>query len=404
MRVAFVHDWLVTYAGADRLLEEMLNVFPDADIFSLVDFLAPGERHFIRNKPVVTSFIQKLPFARKHFRAYLPLFPLAIQQLDLSGYDLVVSNSFCVAKGVITDPSQLHICMCCSPVRYAWDLQEEYLKERGLAKGPKAWFVRWVLHGLRQWDAASANLVDQYVAISHFIGGRIRKFYGRTSMVIYPPVDVHRFQLREDKEDFYFAASRQVPYKKIHLIVEAFARMPKRKLVVIGDGPEAEKIAHVAQGHANITLLGYQASPVLRDHMQRAKAFLFAAKEDFGIVVLEAQAAGTPVIAFNQGGACETVRGLGVSAQPTGVFFDEQTPEAIMAAVDRFEAAEGQITPQACRNNAMLFAPERFRDEFRDLVEEQLLAHRRSLSFPDLLGDGGVLAPAPRARAPADVV
>ena len=380
MRVAFVQDWLVTYTGSERLLEEMINVFPDADIFSLVDFLPSSGRKFIKDKPVKTTFIQNLPFSRKHFRNYLPLFPFAIQQLDLRNYDLVISNSFAVAKGVITDPNQLHICMCCSPIRYAWDMREEYLQERGLSTGIKAWLIRWMLHKIRLWDAATSPGVDHFIAISRFIGGRIRKFYGRKSNVIYPPVGVQNFEMKEEKEDFYLTASRQVPYKKINMIAEAFKMMPHRNLVVIGDGPDAKKIIKTAAGCPNIKVLGYQSSEVLRDYMQRAKGFIFAAKEDFGIIPIEAQACGTPVVAFGQGGGSETIRGLDISDSPTGVFFDKQTPEAIIGAIDRLEASNGQITAKACRENAQRFAPERFRTEFKEFVDRALEAHRLSVA------------------------
>jgi glycosyltransferase involved in cell wall biosynthesis len=318
MRIAIVHDWLTTYAGAERVLEQMLICFPDADLFSLVDFLPPGQRDFIQNKRVTTSFIQRMPWARSKYRSYLPLMPLAIEQFDLSSYDLVISSSHAVAKGVITGPDQLHICMCYSPIRYAWDLQHQYLRESGLDRGMKGWLARCVLHRTRMWDQRTANGVDEFIAISNFIARRIRKAYRRDSTVIYPPVDVESFSLRQDKEDFYLTASRLVPYKRVDLIVEAFSRMPEKKLVVIGAGPEFSRIKASA-GH-NVDFLGYQPGEVLRDHMQRARAFVFAAEEDFGIAPLEAQACGTPVIAYGKGGALETIRGE-ESVEPTGVFF-----------------------------------------------------------------------------------
>lgn len=263
MKVAIVCDWLVTYAGAEKVLEQILNIFPEADIFALVDFLDEDNRSFIKNKKVVTSFIQKLPKAKIKYRNYLPLMPLAIEQLDVTTYDLVISSSHCVAKGVITGPNQIHISYVHSPIRYAWDLQHQYLKESGLIKGVKGKIAKAILHYMRMWDVRTANGVDFFIANSEFIAKRIKKCYRREAAVIYPPVDVEAFKMREEKEDFYLTASRMVPYKKMDLIVEAFSRMPDKKLVVIGDGPDFGKIKSKATN--NITLLGYQPFGVLKD-------------------------------------------------------------------------------------------------------------------------------------------
>jgi glycosyltransferase involved in cell wall biosynthesis len=365
LKVAIIHDWLVIYAGAERVLEQMLNCFPEADLFSLVDFIPQGKRSFILDKPVKTSFIQKLPKANTKYRSYLPLMPKAIEQFDLSGYDLVISSSHAVAKGVLVGPDQLHICMCYSPIRYAWDLQFQYLRESNLEFGLKSLLVRWLLHKIRVWDVRTANSVDQFIAISHFIVRRIEKSYRRDATVIYPPVDVSGFAYQADKDDFYLTASRMVPYKKMPIIVEAFSAMPDKRLIVIGEGPEFEKCKAVAG--PNVTLMGWQPFDVLKDHMQRAKAFVFAAEEDFGITPLEAQACGTPVIAFGKGAVLETIQGLD-SARPTGVFFNQQTPEAINAAVELFEREAARITPEACRQNVLRFSPERFRAEFTEFV------------------------------------
>jgi glycosyltransferase involved in cell wall biosynthesis len=364
MRIAFVHEWLVTYAGSERVLEQMLTCFPDADLFSLIDFLPEADRFHILNKSVRTTFIQRLPFAKTKYRQYLPLMPLAIEQLDVSGYDVVISSNHAVAKGVITGPDQLHICMCYSPIRYAWDLQHQYLSESGLDSGLKGWIAKWMLHKMRLWDARSEKGVDHFIAISRFIARRIWKVYRRDSAVIYPPVDVESFVLKEQKEDFYLAASRMVPYKKMELIVEAFLAMPDKKLIVIGDGPGFAKIR--AKAGSNVTLMGYQEFKVLRDYMQRAKAFIFVAEEDFGIAPIEAQACGTPVIAYAKGGATETIRGLECE-EPTGVFFETQTVAAIVDAVARFEKIV--ISPRACRDNAMRFSVDRFLREFAEFVK-----------------------------------
>lgn len=363
MKIAIIHDWLTVYAGAEKTLEQILGLNPQADIFTIVDFLPQKDRGFLAGHTITTSFIQKLPFAKSKYRNYLPLMPLAIEQFDLSGYDLVISSSHAVAKGVITGPDQKHICICYSPIRYAWDLQHQYLRESGLDKGLKGWIARTMLHKIRLWDMRTANGVDYFIAISDFIAKRIWKVYRRESVVIYPPVDVESFELHEEKEDFYLTASRMVPYKKIDLIVEAFSMMPTRKLIVIGDGPDFEKIK--AKAGPNVTLMGYQPFEVLRDNMQRARAFVFAAEEDFGIIPVEAQACGTPVIAFGKGGALETVAD-GVS----GIFFERQNVESLCETVEKFEIMHWD--PEVIRENALRFENERFLAEMKSFLQEKL--------------------------------
>ena len=368
MKIAIVHEWLVNYAGSERVLEQMLQCYPQADLFSLVDFLPPDRRGFILNKSVTTSFIQRLPLARAHFRAYLPLMPLAVEQFDLSDYELVISSSHAVAKGVLVGPDQLHLCMCYSPLRYAWDLQHQYLREAGLDRGLKGWLTRWLLHRLRLWDSRTAQGVDRFIAISHYIARRIEKTYRREATVIYPPVTLDAGLCQAEKGDFYLAVSRLVPYKRMPLILEAFARLPERQLVMIGDGPELARCRSLAG--PNVRLLGWQSDRVVRDHMQRGRALVFAAEEDFGITPLEAQACGMPVIAFGKGGSLETLRGL-ETERPTAVFFAEQTAEAIVAAVMTFEREEDRVSAAACRENAARFGVERFRREFTELVETE---------------------------------
>jgi glycosyltransferase involved in cell wall biosynthesis len=370
MKVAIIHDWLVTYAGAERVLEQMLKVYPYADLFSTVDFIPECERGFISNKEVQTSFIQKLPKAKTKYRSYLPLMPLAIEQFDLSSYDLVISSSHAVAKGVITGPNQFHICMCYSPIRYAWDLQHQYLRESGLDKGMKGFLAKWMLHKIRIWDLRTVNGVDEFIAISDFIQRRISKVYSRESTVIYPPVYVDDFKSDDiDKDEFYFTSSRMVPYKKIDLIVETFTtKFPEKKLIVVGDGPDFKKISSLAG--KNVTLLGFQDFDTLKGLLAKAKAFIFAAEEDFGIAPLEAQASGTPVIAFGKGGALETIRGL-ESDKPTGVFFNEQTVDSLFVAVNEFEASLMRIKHSYCVTNAQKFSEERFRSEFKEFIESR---------------------------------
>jgi len=369
MKIAIVHDWLVTYAGAERVLEQILNIYPEADLYSLVDFLPSGQRGFLQGKSVSTSFIQRLPWSSRRYRQYLPLMPLAVEQFDLSGYDLVLSCSHAVAKGVLTGPDQLHISYVHTPIRYAWDLQHLYLRESGLDRGLKGWLAKVSLHNIRQWDYRTANGVDSFIANSQYIARRIWKVYRRESTVIYPPVDLTTYSPGIEKEDFYLTASRMVPYKKINLVVEAFKAMPDKKLIVIGDGPEFNKIR--AMAGKNTTLLGYQSGDVLKSHMQRARAFVFAAEEDFGITPVEAQACGTPVIAFGKGGALETVKGLD-SDSPTGIFFQDQSVNSLVTAVRLFEAEGLAIQADHCRENALRFSAERFREEYKAFVDRAL--------------------------------
>lgn len=375
MRVAIVCDWLVVYAGAERVLEQLLKIYPDADLFCLVDFLPKDQRSFIMDKKTHTSFIQNLPCAKKNYRSYLPLMPLAIEQLDVSAYDLVISSSHAVAKGVLTGPDQVHISYVHSPIRYAWDLQHQYLQEANLTRGMKGWIAKAILHYIRLWDYRTAHGVDHFIANSEFIARRIKKVYGREADVVYPPVDVDAYEMCEDKEDFYLTASRMVPYKKIKLIVEAFNEMPDKQLVVIGDGPEYGKIKEIAKG--NIVLMGYQPFAVLREKMQKAKAFVFAAEEDFGITPVEAQACGTPVIAYGKGGALETIRGQECE-DSTGLFFYRQTTEAIIEVVRSFETLSTDILPQICRNNAERFSTERFLTDMRSYIDEKSRGRRNS--------------------------
>ncbi|WP_087086795.1 glycosyltransferase family 4 protein [Caballeronia catudaia] len=368
MRVAIVHEWLVTRGGSEKVLEEMLEIWPNADLFSVIDCYSDADRKHIGGRRAKTTFIQQLPCASRLYQKYLPLMPFAVEQLDLSSYDLVISSSHAVSKGVITGPNQLHICYIHSPIRYAWDMQHQYLKEAGLDKGLSGWAARLILHKIRQWDARSSLGVDCFVANSQYIARRVNKVYRREAKVIYPPVSIDAFERGDTKSDFYLTASRLVPYKKIPAIVEAFAKMPSRRLVVIGDGPEFAK----AKAHAtsNVTLMGYQPFSVLQDHMRRAKAFIFNAEEDFGIVPVEAQACGTPVIAFGSGGAKETIIS-DASRGTTGLFYAAQTPDAIMDAVARFESLATPIDPRACRQNAERFSAERFRQSFRSYCEKR---------------------------------
>jgi glycosyltransferase involved in cell wall biosynthesis len=369
MRTAIICDWLVTFAGAETVTAAILDLYPDADLFAVVDFLSTANRARLQNKTAQTTFIQKLPFAKKRYRSYLPLMPLAIEQLNLKAYDLIISSSHAVAKGVIIHPHQTHISYVHTPMRYAWDMQHAYLKNANfnfLLNTAALWF----LHRLRQWDLLSAARVDHFIANSHFIAKRIHKLYRREATVIHPPVDTQVFNLNpRPKEDFYLCASRLVPYKKIDLIAETFKTLPTKQLVIIGAGPDFHKIKKYEC--SNIRVLGYQNQESLVDYMQRAKAFIFAAEEDFGCIPVEAQAAGTPVIAFGRGGALETVRDLSQTGA-TGIFFETQTVTAIQHAIQRFETNAHLFTKANCRTQAERFAPDFFKNNFKQFVSEKL--------------------------------
>ncbi len=369
MKVAIVHEWLVTRAGSEKVVEEILGLYPDADLFTLICALPPGQDAMIRGRKVTTSFLQHLWGARTRHRLFMPLMPLAIEQFDLSGYDLVISSSHAVAKGVITGPNQIHLSYVHSPMRYAWDLQHTYLAESGLTRGFRSALARLLLHYLRIWDLRTANGPERMIANSAYIARRIAKVYRRKADVVFPPVDIAAMPFCAQREDFYLAASRMTPYKHMALIVGAFARMPDKKLVVIGEGPELPLVRRLAT--PNIQVLGYCDDAVLRDHMRRAKAFVFAAEEDFGIMPVEAQACGAPVIAFGRGGALETVIGPD-GDRPTGLFFDSQSEDSIIEAVGRFEAEAGKFTPENCRANAERFSREAFRAAFKAIVDEEI--------------------------------
>jgi glycosyltransferase involved in cell wall biosynthesis len=368
MRVAIIHDWLVTLGGAERVLEQVLCIYPEADLYSLIDFLPDNQREFILNKKATTSFLQKFPLARKKYRSYLPFMPIAIEQFDLSDYDLIVSISHAVAKGVLKTPKQLHICYCHTPIRYAWDLQQQYLKETKLNQGIRGMIAKAILHYIRIWDQSSVHRVNHFIAISQHIVKRIKNVYGSNSTVIYPPVDTEKFYVGNKKEEFFLTASRMVPYKRIDLVVETFSQLGL-PLVVIGDGPDFRKVKKKAK--KNVELLGYQSDSVLTEYLQKARAFVFAAKEDFGILPVEAQACGTPVIAYGEGGALETV-----IENKTGIFFKEQTVESLAEAIGKFEKVQNKFNPHEIRKNAERFNKNRFKREFKELVE-QLINGRR---------------------------
>jgi glycosyltransferase involved in cell wall biosynthesis len=366
LRVAVVHDWLVANGGAERTLARILECYPQAEVFTLLDFLPAAERAFLGARRIHTSFLQRLPLARRGYRHYLALMPLAIESFDLSDFDLVISSSFCVAKGVLTGPDQVHVSYVHSPMRYAWDLQHQYLREHRLERGVRSLLARVLLHKLRMWDFRTANGVDCFISNSQFVARRIWKIYRRQAVVIHPPVETEFFQPAEGEHgDYYLTASRLVPYKCTRLIIDAFAQLPERRLVVIGDGPEFERLK--ARAGPNVQMLGHQPNLVVREYMQRARAFVFAAVEDFGIAPVEAQACGTPVIAYGKGGVTESV----VEGR-SGVFFPEPTGESLVNAIQQFERRLSRFSAADIRANALRFAAERFKQQFRACVEGQL--------------------------------
>lgn len=363
MKKALVHDWYYVNGGAEKVIHSMNNVYDDFEHFALIDFLNDDDKKSIlKSKPVNTSFIQNFPGAKRNHRRYLPFFPLAIEQFDLRNYDLVVSSSSSVSKGVLTNHNQLHICYCHSPMRYAWDFYHEYLSNANLTSGLKSYFAKYILHKIRVWDVINSNRVDFFIANSHYIAKRIKKIYNRESIVIYPPVDVESFKVENNKENYYFTASRLVSYKRMDLIIGAFNQMPEKKLIISGNGPEMKHLKKMAK--SNIEFTGFLSQSDLHKYMSSAKAFVFAAEEDFGIVPVEAQACGTPIIGLGKGGINETVL-----HDKTGVLFRDQDIKSIKEAISYFETRK--FNPEEIRKHAEKFSRKRFENEFKTFVEEK---------------------------------
>jgi len=384
MRVAVVHDWLYTVGGAEQVLREILKCYPDADVFTLFDLLTPDERKKLGFEKSHTSFLQKMPWLARHHRAYLPLMPIAIEQFDLSRYDLVISSSYAVAKGVITGPDQLHVAYVHSPMRYAWDLQHVYLKESGYDSGIRSAIARVILHRMRLWDVRTAHGPDAIFTNSQFVARRVKKTYGRDAKVIYPPVTLSSRDSVLPAGNHFLAASRLVPYKRIEPIVRAFNSMPDLRLVVAGDGPEAGRLRKLAG--PNVSFAGFVSDRHLRELMATARAFVFAAEEDFGIVLVEAQSEGAPVLALGRGGARESIAASGPYA--TGMYFENAGPETIANCVRSFVARESLISRADCRQRAAFFSAERFRRQFVSAVNDELErfhANRQGRALPRLI-------------------
>lgn len=365
MRIAFVHDWLVVSGGAEKVTREILKCY-DADVFALVDFLDDTDRAFIlHGKKAKTSFIQQLPFAQHHFRNYLPLFPAAIDRLDLSNYDLILSASYAVAKGVRTRPDQVHVCYMHTPMRYAWVNESGYLKDHGLVRGPKAFLARKTLEYLRKWDLKSNPSIDRFIANSANVAQRVKGLYQRDADILLPPVDTELFTLGTGPRTHYIAANRMVPYKRVDRMVEAFRRCPQRKLIVCGEGPERGNWE--AEAPDNVRFLGHVEQAEFIGLLQGAKALITAADEDLGLTPLEAQACGTATIALRKGGYLETV-----SDGMNGVFFNSAEPAEIVAALDRFEAQGVTRSPEELRAGMTTYSSQHFREQYMAFVENTI--------------------------------
>ncbi|WP_372624429.1 glycosyltransferase [Falsiroseomonas sp.] len=401
MKVALVSDSMSAYGGAERVVEQILAIYPHARLFAVLDLVPPAQRRFLRDREVACSFLQNLPLVSRYYRRLLPLWSLAVEQFDVAEYDLVISSHHSAANGVLTRPGQVHVSYVHSPMRYAWDLQNQYLSEARLNRGPVGFLARRMLHKARIWDYTAAQRPDAIATNSHFVAERIRKVHRRDARVIYPPVSPECFGHCTTKGDFYLSLGRLVPYKRVDLLVRAFSRMPHRRLKVIGDGPEMQKVRRSAG--PNVEILGYRPEAEVRRTLAEARAFVFPGVEDFGIAALEAQAAGTPVIAFRGGGLTETVQGPD-SPQPTGLFFEEQTEAAIVDAVEAFERSATRFCPEACVANAADFSQAHFRDAFTSFVDEAMAARAEAAGRRSERAPPPALPPAPRQPKPATVL
>lgn len=366
-RVAIVHDWCPDFRGGERVLAQICRHFPNADVFTLFDFLpAEVKEQYFRDVEFHASVANRLPLIRKFYRSLFFLCPFLIEQFDVTGYDMVISSSAAFARGVITRPDQPHLCYVHSPVRYAWDEQFSYLAQGKLGFGPKGMLFRYMLHRLREWDTRTAHGPDLMLANSNYVRSRIRHIYGRDARVVFPPVALDELDFVADKHDYYVSASFLAPYKRTDLVIQAFNEMPSRRLVIVGEGQQSAALR--AMAGPNVSFAGYLPR---RDYVRtvaEARAMVFAGCEDFGIALAEAQACGTPLVAFGRGGAVDIVRRLGAAERPTGILFERQTVVALKQAVEHFEANRDLVAPEACRENSERFSEKRFDSEFLDAV------------------------------------
>ena len=366
MKIALVHDWFNEAGGAERVVKEILHCYPEADVYCLFDFFDQEHREeYLMGKCTRKSFIRLLPFVRKHYRALFPLFPMAISRLNLKAYDLILSSSSCVAKGVKRRKGQLHISYCHSPARYAWDLRDDYLR---MARNPLSRaLMAGLFNRLRRWDVRSSDRVDHFIANSRFVGQRIHDFFGRKSTVIYPPVDVSMKDTGQKHEDYYITVSRLVTYKNVDMIIEAFRLMPELRLELAGKGPLKKRI--LKNLPENVSYLGYIDEDTKVRKIAGAKAFVAAATEDIGISIVEAQSYGTPVIIPEIGGYKETVN------KETGVFFKSKTIGDLVEAVRGFEQSKREFRRSDFEENIRPFSIDRFRKEYKAFVDERYAQH-----------------------------
>jgi glycosyltransferase involved in cell wall biosynthesis len=381
LRYALVHEWLTPKAtgGSELVVQDILQ-FIDADLYALIDFESRNPKSYLYGRTIGHSFMQHFPGAESGVQKYLPFLPLAIEQIDLRAYDVILSSSHCVAKGVLTTADQLHLCYCHAPMRYAWDMTFEYLGNG--RSGLPGLLTRYLLHRLRYWDSLSANRVDHFIANSQTTARRIWRAYRRRAEVIYPPVETDRFPFQAEKSDFYLTVARLVGYKKIPLIVQAFNQLGL-PLVVIGTGPELALVKQLAG--PNIQILGWQSDAVVAQYMAQARAFVYAAYEDFGIAPVEAQACGTPVIAYAAGGTLETVRDLQRGANATGLLFPQQSVQALVAAIETFEKRHSELEPQVIRDHALRFDRAVFRNRYQTAIQQAYQTWQAQGQIGDLL-------------------
>lgn len=371
INVGLVHDWLPTLGGAEKVVQQLVETFPNHELYTLFNFLNDEDLAFINAKKINVSSLNSLPFVEKYYRNLLLMCTRKIEQFDVTKHDIVISSSAALSKGVITSVDQHHFCYMHSPARYAWDLSHQYLEDiNGKLVGLKRLIARELIYRYRFWDVRTTNTIDHIIANSEFIKKRIYKIYRRNAEVIYPPVNIDKFCLQSgSRDEYYVTASRLVPYKKIDLIVKAFSKNKQRKLIVIGDGPELSNLKSIATN--NVEFIGYQTLDNMVQLIQNAKAFVFAAFEDFGIVPVEAQACGTPVICFGKGGTAETVKNLG-DFKPTGVHFYRQHEDDINIALDIFDKNIDTFTVENCRENAEFFSQTRFQDDIQTFVQARI--------------------------------
>lgn len=363
MKIALVHDYLNQYGGAERVLEVFMDMFPEAPIYTIIANLSKMPEKF-QHADVRTSFIQNVPFSKKHYKKMLGLFPIAVEQMDLRNYDLILSSSSAFVKGVITTPAQTHVCYCHTPMRYVWDLYHQYMQEITNPIFSRA--LPHILHKVRIWDQVSSQRPDYYISNSHNVSKRIRKYYNRDSLVVHPPVSFSAIESPTESEPFFLIVSRLLPYKRVDLVIEAFNQLGW-PLVIIGDGYDKQRLEKMAG--PTVQMLGYQSDEVIHDYYSKCRGFILAGEEDFGITPLEAQAHGKPVVAYGRGGALETVRD-GV----TGVFFGEQTVDSLVQALQSLQSLK--LEPSYIQSHAASFNETRFKNEMMNHINKAMQESR----------------------------